>query len=75
VMRILPLHRNQFTYEAGRTMETALHNIVMWTEDAVAYKEIALGACLDIEEALDRTSIAVITEAAERHGVESTIII
>jgi hypothetical protein len=29
VMRILPLHRNQFTYEAGRTMETALHNIVM----------------------------------------------
>jgi hypothetical protein len=55
-------------------METALHNIVMRIENAVAYKEIALEAFLDIEGAFDRTSFAVITEAAEQHGVESTII-
>jgi hypothetical protein len=40
---------------------------------AIEYKEIALGAFLDIEGAFDRTSFDVITQAAERHGTESTI--
>jgi hypothetical protein len=46
----------------------------MRTENAMAHKEIALGAFLDIEEAFYRTSFAVTTEAAEWHGVGSAII-
>jgi hypothetical protein len=46
----------------------------MRIESAMTYKEIALGAFLDKEGAFDRTSFAVITEAAERHGVNSIIV-
>jgi hypothetical protein len=73
VMSIRPLYRNQFAHQTGRSTKTALHNVVMRTEDAVAYEEIALGAFLDIEEASGRTSFDVITETAERHWLESTI--
>jgi hypothetical protein len=74
VMRIQPLHRNQFTYQAGRSTETAPHNIVMQSENAVAYKETALETFLDIDKTFDTTSFSVITEAVEWHGVEPTII-
>jgi hypothetical protein len=43
------LHQNQFAYQAGRSLETALHNIMIWTENAIAYKETALGIFLDRE--------------------------
>jgi hypothetical protein len=51
VIRVRPLHRNQFAYQT----ETALHNVEMQIEDAVVQKEIAIGALLDIEGAFDRT--------------------
>jgi hypothetical protein len=69
-----PLHRNQFAYQAGRSIETALHNIATRSENAVENKEINLGVFLDIEGAFDRTSFAVIAEVAERHGVIPTIV-
>jgi hypothetical protein len=40
---------------------------------AIEHEEIALAAFLDTEGAFDRTSFEVITQAAERHGTESTI--
>jgi hypothetical protein len=74
VMWDRPLHRNQFAYQTGRSMETALYNVVMQIENVVVHKEIAVEAFLDIEGAFVRTSFNIITEAAERHGVESTIV-
>jgi hypothetical protein len=59
------LHRKQFAYQTGRSTDTALHNVVMRIEDAVAHKEIALGAFFHIEGAFDRTSFDVLTEAAQ----------
>jgi hypothetical protein len=37
------------------------------------YKDIALGAFLDIEESFDRTSFDIIKQAVEKHGTEPTI--
>jgi hypothetical protein len=37
----------------------------MRIENALAYKEITLRVLLDIEGAFDRTSFALVTEAAE----------
>jgi hypothetical protein len=68
-----PLHRNQHAYQTGKTAETALHNVATCIGSATEYKEIALGAFVDIEGAFDRTTFEVITQAAERHGTESTI--
>jgi hypothetical protein len=47
--------------------------VVTRIESATEHKEIALAAFLDIEGAFDRTSFKVIMQAAERHGIESTI--
>jgi hypothetical protein len=46
-------------------METALHNAVVQTKNAIAHKEIALGVFLDEEGALDRTTFVLIMQAAE----------
>jgi hypothetical protein len=46
----------------------------MRMENALVYKGIVLGAFPAIVGAFDRTSFAAITEAAERHGVEPTIV-
>ena len=70
---IAPLHRNQFAYQTGRSTETALHVVVARLEKAIKYRELALGAFLDIEGAFDRTSFEAINSAARRHGVEPTI--
>jgi hypothetical protein len=36
---------------------------------AIEYKDIALGAFLDIQGAFDRTSFGIIKQAAEKHGI------
>jgi hypothetical protein len=68
-----PLHRNQRANQTGKSTETALHNVVTRTENAVEYKDIALGAFLDMEGAFDRTSFDKIKQAAERHGIEPAV--
>jgi hypothetical protein len=72
-LRIYPLHRNQHAYQRGKSTETALHNVVTHAEYAIDHKDIALGAFLDVEGAIDRTSFDTIKQAAERHGIEPAI--
>jgi hypothetical protein len=73
-MRILPLHGEKFVYQADRYKESALNNIFMRNENAVVYKKIAFGTFLDVMQAFDKTSFAVITEVAKRYGVEPTTV-
>lgn len=49
VLKEYPLHKNQRAYQIGKSTETALHNVVTCIESATEYKEIALGAFLDIQ--------------------------
>jgi hypothetical protein len=63
------LHRNQCAYQIGKFTETALHNVVTRIENAIEYKDIALGAYLEMEGAFDRTSFDTMKQAAERHGI------
>jgi beta-phosphoglucomutase-like phosphatase (HAD superfamily) len=67
------LHRNQHAYQIGKSTEAALHNVVTLIKNASQQKDIALGALLDIEGAFERTSFEAIKQAAERHGIESTV--
>jgi hypothetical protein len=59
-LRFQPLHRNEHAYQIGKSNETALYNVVTHVESATEYKDIALGAFLDIEGAFDRTSFDMI---------------
>jgi hypothetical protein len=53
-----------------------LHSVMsqVLTDNAMTYKETDLEAFLEKEGASDRTSFAVITEAAIRKGVGSTVV-
>jgi len=67
-----PLHQNQYAYRAGMSTETALFQVVQNLEKCLEYKEIALGAFLDIEGAFDNTSFKTIITAARERGLEET---
>jgi len=56
ILVLRPLHPNQQTYQAGKSVETALHQLVVWVEKALDQQEIALGIFLDIEGAFNNTS-------------------
>jgi hypothetical protein len=47
--------------------------VVTSIETAIEYRNIALGAFLDIEGAFDRTSFDVIKHAYKKHGTEPAI--
>jgi hypothetical protein len=53
--------------------ETALFQIVHRLEKSLKYKEVALGAFLDIEGAFDNTSFKAMVGAARRRGLEDQV--
>jgi hypothetical protein len=73
VLTLEPLHPNQLAYQAGKCVETALHQLVVWFEKALDQQEMALGVFLDIEGAFNNTSYDSMCAALVRHGVEHTI--
>jgi len=52
----MPLQRNQHVYQAGKSVETALHQLVVQVEKALDQQETALVAFLDIKGAFNNTS-------------------
>jgi hypothetical protein len=73
ILVLKPLHPNQHAYQAGKSVETALHQLVVRVENALDQQEIALGVFLDIEGAFNNTSYDSMCEALVRHGVDYTI--
>jgi hypothetical protein len=67
-----PLHPNQHAYQAGKSTETALHQLLVRIE-VLDQRETALEVFLDIEGAFNNTSYDSICAALVRHGVSPTI--
>jgi hypothetical protein len=68
-----PLHPNQHAYQAGKSTETALDQLVVRVDKVLEQRDTALGVFLDIEGAFNNTSYDSITAAMDRHGVSPTI--
>jgi hypothetical protein len=51
-----PFHPNHHAYQAGKSVETTLHQLMVWVGKALDQQEIALGFFLDIEGAFNNTS-------------------
>jgi hypothetical protein len=66
------LHQNQFAFRAGMSTDRALFQVVHRLEKSFKYKEIVLGAFLDIERAFDNTSFHAIVEDGRECGLEET---
>jgi len=73
VLALMPLHPNQHAYQAGKSVETALHQLIVQVEKALDQQEITLGAFLDIEGAFNGTSYDTMCDAVVRHGSADTI--
>ena len=72
-MKGAPLHHNQHAYIAGRSCDSALHQLVGRIEHALDNKEIALGAFLDIQGAFDCTRMDFILSAIRARGVSQQL--
>jgi hypothetical protein len=70
----MPLHPTQHAYQAGKSVEMALHQLVVWIEKALDQQETVLGVFLDLEGAFNNTSYDSICAALAKHGVSCTII-
>jgi hypothetical protein len=46
-LALKPLHPNQHAYQAGKSAEMALQQLMVWVEKALDQRETALGAFLD----------------------------
>ena len=53
----LPIHPRQHVYQAGKSTESALHQLVGRIERALDAKEYTLGVFFDIEEAFDNNTM------------------
>ena len=69
-----PLHPNQYAYQTVKSVDTALHQLVVRVEKALDQREIAAGVFLDIEGAFNSTSYDSMCTALARHGVDYTIV-
>ena len=57
------ISKNQHGFRAGKSTESALHQLVTKIEKTIVEGEYALGIFLDIEGAFDNVSFKTITEA------------
>jgi hypothetical protein len=73
-LALVPLHPNQHAYQAGKSVETALHQLVVWVEKVLYQQEIALGVFLDIEGAFNNTCYLTMCDTLVRNGSEYTIV-
>jgi hypothetical protein len=71
---IKPLHPNQHAYQAGKSVETALHQLIVRVEKVLDQRELALGVFLDIEGAYNYTSFDSMCTALCGSGVNSTTV-
>ena len=60
------ISKNQHGFRAGKSTESALHQLVTKIEKTIVEGEYALGIFLDIEGAFDNVSFKTITEALNR---------
>ena len=63
-LALVPLHPNQHAYQAGKSVEMDLHQLVQF-EKALDQQETDLGVFLDIKGAFNRTCYNTMCEARQ----------
>jgi hypothetical protein len=71
---VKPLYPTQHAYQAGRSVEMALHQVIVRVEKVLDQRELALGVFLDIEGAYNYTSFDSVCTALCSRGVDSIIV-
>jgi len=72
ILALKPLHANQHTYQAGKSVETSLHQLVFHVKKTLDLRQIALGVFFDIEGSFNHSSYDSMCAALAKHGVDYT---
>jgi len=70
----MSLHPNEHAYQPGKSVETALHQLLVQVEKALDQQETVLCVFLDKEWAFNNTSYDSICATFAQHGVDYTIL-
>lgn len=73
-LALVPLHPNQHAYQAGKSVEMALHQPVVRVEKVLDRQETALGVFPDTEGAFNNTCHNTMCDALVRHVSDYTIV-
>jgi len=71
---LVPLHRNQHAYRAGKSVGMALYQLVVRDGKALDQQETALFVFLDIERAFNNARYDTMFDVLVRHGSVYTIV-
>ena len=72
-LALLPLHPNQHAYQASKSVEMALHQLMVWVEKALEQQERTLGVFLDIEGTFNNTCYDSTCDALVKHGCDNIV--
>jgi hypothetical protein len=73
ILAIMSLHPNENSYQAGKSVGMALHQLVVRVEKALDLQEAGLFTFLDLEGAFNNTSYDSMCVGLIKHGVDYTI--
>jgi len=73
-LALMSLHPNQHAYQAGKSEETSLNQLIVRVEKAFHQQETALDVFLDIERSFNNTCYDTVCDALVRHGSDYTIV-
>ena len=73
-LALVPLQSNQYAYQSGKSVQTALHQLAVRVEKALDQLEAVLWIFLDIERAFNNTCYDTMCDALIKHGSEHTIV-
>jgi len=69
----IPIHPRQHAFQAGKSTESALHQLVGRIERALDAREYALGVFFDIQGAFDNTTCTSIKQALDEWKVHRSV--
>ena len=74
ILKSKPLHGNQHAYQSGKSVDSALHQVVFNVEKSMNSVENTLATFLDLEGAFNKVTFQAINAALRKFGVERTLI-
>jgi hypothetical protein len=74
ILAPLPLHPNQHAYQAVKSVEMALHQLVVQVEKVLDQQERTLGVFLDIKGAFSNTCYDSMCDALVKQGCDNTTV-
>ena len=74
ILAIMPLDPNENAYQAGKSVEKSLHQLMVQVEMVLDLQETVLDVFLDIEGAFNNTSYDSLCAALFKHEVDYIIV-